>query len=131
VAVLDFNNLSHLEKVLEESDPAQADLVVVSVNPDYSDTPPGHPAKLKQVISQHEIKVFSKAVYIAERAGKPIHLFAVPGRNVYELVLLAASRIRSARKRHRGKSVSEDTWCCRPAQIGIWRTSYGRRCFQK
>jgi amino acid transporter len=97
VAVRDFNNLSHLEKVLEESDPAQADVVVVSVNPDYSDTPPGHPPKLEQVISQHEIKVFSKAVYVAERAGKPIHLFAVPGRNVYELVLLAASRIRSAR----------------------------------
>ena len=36
-------------------------------------------------------------MYIAEKAGKPAHLMAVPGKDVYALILLAAHRLRSSR----------------------------------
>ncbi len=94
VAVHDTDNLSHLEKVLEENDPAVTDVVVISVNADCPDESATSP---EEIMNQCAVKVFSKAVYVAERLGKPAHLFAVPGRNVYELILLAASRLRSAR----------------------------------
>jgi amino acid transporter len=97
VAVHDPNNLSHLEKVLGENDPNVMDVVVLSVNSDCADAASENPTSLEEVINQCETKVFSKAVYIAEKLGKPAHLVAVPGENAYELILLAASRLQSSR----------------------------------
>ena len=106
VAVHDPNNLSHLEKVLEENDPARTDVVVLSINADCPDAQSENPTELEEVINLCETKVFSKVVYIAEKVGKPAHLLAVPGKNVYELILLAASRLRSS---HVVISLSEKT----------------------
>ncbi len=97
VAVHDSKNLSHLEKVLGENDPSQNDVVVISINADCPDAASEDPTKPEEVINQCETKVFSKAVYLAEKVGKPAHLLAVPGKNAYELILLAASRLRSSR----------------------------------
>ncbi len=97
VAVHDFQNLSHLQKVLEDNDPAQTDVVVVSVNGDCPDAQSEQPTNPEEVVNQCETKVFSRVVYLAEKVGKPVHLIAVPGKNAYELILLAASRLRFAR----------------------------------
>ena len=96
-AIHDPANLSHLQKVLEESDPAHTDVAVISINADCPDAESEDPTKPEEVISLCETKVFSKAVYIGEKVGKPASLFAVPGKNVYELILLASSRLRSSR----------------------------------
>jgi amino acid transporter len=93
VAVHDPGNLTHLEKVLDENNPAEADVVVLSIHAGVPDTGSAPEA----TIDSCETKVFSKAVYIAEKAGKPAHLIAVEGENVYELIVLAAHRLRSAR----------------------------------
>ncbi len=96
VAVHDPNNLSHLQKVLEESDPSRTDIVVLSINANCPDAASEDPRNPQEVINLCETKVFSKAVYIAEKIGRPAFLLAVPGKNVYELILLAASRLRSS-----------------------------------
>ena len=96
VAIHDPNNLTHLEKVLEENDPAQADVVVMSINPDCAESDSTNSPALEEVVNGLETKIFSKAVYIAEKAGKPAKLIAAPGRDVYALILLAASRLRSS-----------------------------------
>jgi hypothetical protein len=97
VAVHDPNNLAHLEKVLDENDPSLTDVVVLSVNSDCPDAASEDPTHPDEVIDLCETKVFSKVVYIAEKFGKPVHLLAVPGASVYQLILLAASRLRSSR----------------------------------
>lgn len=96
VAVHDAKNLTHLQKVLEESNPAVNDVVVISINADCPDAESEDPNNPEEVLNQCETKVFSKVVYIGEKAGKPAHLLAVPGKNVYELILLAAHRLRSS-----------------------------------
>lgn len=97
VAIHDPHNLSHLEKVLEENDPSATDVVVISINADCSDAESENPTSPEEVIDRYETRVFSKAVYIGEKAGKPAHLMAVPGKDVYALILLAAHRLRSSR----------------------------------
>ena len=97
VAIHDHNNLTHLEKVLDENNPSEADVVVLSINPDSPEFDSANPPTAEEVINACETKIFSKAVYVAEKAGKPAHLIAVPGRDVYELILVAASRLRSSR----------------------------------
>jgi amino acid transporter len=97
VAVHDPGNLSHLAKVLDENNPAETDVVVISINPDCPDAESENPTKPEEVIDLCETRVFSKVVYIAERAGKPAYLMAVPGKDVYALILLAAHKLRSAR----------------------------------
>ena len=95
VAVHDAKNLTHLQKVLEENNPAERDVVVISINADCPDAESEDPTKPEEVLNLCETKVFSKVVYIAEKAGKPAHLMAVPGKNAYELILLAAHKLRS------------------------------------
>ena len=96
VAVHDAKNLTYLQKVLEESNPAVNDVVVISINADCPDAESEDPNNPEEVLNQCETKVFSKVVYIGEKAGKPAHLLAVPGKNIYELILLAAHRLRSS-----------------------------------
>ena len=96
VAVHDPNNLTHLAKVLGENDPVKTDIVVLSVNADCPAAESENPDDPKEVMNACETKVFSKLVYAAEKAGKPAHLVAVPGKNAYELILLAANRLRSS-----------------------------------
>ncbi len=96
VAVNDPDDLRHLQETLAETDPRQQDIVVLSVNVGCPDTD----ANLDQperVIDACETKVFSKVVYAAEKAGKPVALMAVPGQDVYSLIFQAAQRLRSAR----------------------------------
>jgi amino acid transporter len=97
VAIHDPNNLTHLEKVLDENNPSEADVVVLSINPDSPELDSANPPTAEEVINACETKIFSKAVYVAEKAGKPAHLIAIPGRDVHELILVAASRLRSSR----------------------------------
>jgi amino acid transporter len=97
VAIHDPHNLSHLEKVLDENNPSETDVVVLSVNPDCPETDSANPPTAEEVINTSETKIFSKAVYVAEKVGKPAHLIAVPGKDVYELILLAARKLRSSR----------------------------------
>jgi Amino acid permease len=97
VAIHDPNNLTHLEKVLDENNPSEADVVVLSINPDSPEADSAHPPTGEEVLNAYETKIFSKAVYVAEKVGKPAHLIAVSGRDVYELILVAASRLRSSR----------------------------------
>ena len=92
VAVHDPGNMAHLRRVLEETNTEGTDVVVISVN---GNCPEG--GKPEDIISSCETKVFSSVVHVGEKAGKPAFLLAVPGEGVYELILLAASRLRSSR----------------------------------
>jgi hypothetical protein len=51
----------------------------------------------EQVVDNYESLVFSRVVHLAEKAGKPVSLVAVAGKEPYPLILQAADKLRSSR----------------------------------
>ena len=97
VAVRNPNRLDHLQKVLEKTDTRKIDIVVLSVrlvNPagsgEYGLTP-------EQIFAEDETKLFSKVVTLAEKAGKPLKLLAVPGTDPNLAGVQIANRLQSSR----------------------------------
>jgi hypothetical protein len=90
------NKQQHLQAVLEEVDTRECDIVVACVNcrvergaEEIRDP--------KEVVEEHEITVFSKVVYAAEKVGKPVRPVVIVGRDAYELIVRAAWALRSSR----------------------------------
>ncbi len=94
VGVHDPEQLDHLTGVLEHSDPAKQDVILVAVKP-------GDPAALDhgddpdRVVGEWEVRVFTTAVAAAEDAGKPIVLVGLVGERPYGTVLQAARALQS------------------------------------
>jgi amino acid transporter len=96
VTVHNPDNLQHLYKVLEETDPNERDIIVLSVNSNVQ-RPPEEIADPAQVMDECETSIFSQVVHAAEKVGKPVRLIAIPGPDPYELILQAALQLRSSR----------------------------------
>jgi hypothetical protein len=96
VAVHDPENLHHLNKVMEETDTRERDIVVVSVNSQVRRNPE-QITDPRQVMDDDEISVFSKVVHAAEKIGKPVRPIAIAGRDPFEAILEAAYQLRSSR----------------------------------
>ena len=96
VAVRDTNTLSHLDRVLAETDVEEQDIVVMTVRliqgPDagernlYDET----------LFTDYEQRLFTKAVALAEKHGKPVNLLVVPSNNVFDAVAQTVLRLDSA-----------------------------------
>jgi amino acid transporter len=93
IAVHDPYRLGHLEKMLEEIDPHDVGVVVLSVNVNA----PVESRELEQVVDNYETLVFSRVVHVAEKIGKPVTLVAVAGKEPCDLILQAAQKLRSSR----------------------------------
>src|SRR5262249_60813879 len=95
VAACDPNDLQHLQTLLEKSDPKRADLVVLFVNSEVADINKTE-EDAQRVLDSGASRVFSKAVQIAEKLGKPLSLIALPGKDPYRLILEAAQHLNSS-----------------------------------
>ena len=83
VPVSDPDDVESLESVLEENDPKKSNVVVLYVNSNVTDSRAKH--------------VFSKAVHIAEKVGKPVALLAVAGRDRRRVITEVEEELNSAR----------------------------------
>ncbi len=97
VAVNDPDNMNHLQKVMAATDPRKVDVVVLSVNPRSTDGKRRPENLANRVVDEYEARLFSRVVHIAEKAGKPVSLVAVPGEDPYSLILQAAQKLNSSR----------------------------------
>lgn len=97
VAVNDPDSVSHLRNVLAATDARKVDVVVLSVNPRSTDGKTGSENLANRVVDEYEARLFSRVVHIAEKAGKPAALLAVPGEDPYSLILQAAQKLSSSR----------------------------------
>jgi len=94
IGVHDPDQLTHLDVLLERSDPARQDVILVAVKP-------GDPAASKtedgpeQVVGEWERRVFTTAVASAEKAGKTVALVGVISDKPYGAVFLAAKALQS------------------------------------
>jgi len=97
VAVHETDQLAHLRKALADNDPAAMDIVALSVNDDCSIQQLSDDQAANKIVDEWETQVFSAAVAVAEKAGKPIALVALPSDNRYETILEAANTLQSSR----------------------------------
>ncbi len=97
VAVRNPNRLNHLKKVLDKTDTQKIDIVVLSVRNLTQSGSGEHALDTGQLFAADETDVFTKVVFLAEKAGKHVELLVVPGTDPNDAMMQTAQRLQSSR----------------------------------
>jgi amino acid transporter len=92
-AVRDYNNLAHVQWVLERTDTSRQDVVVMTVrvlqgpNTGYRDI------DVQELFTTYEQQLFSRVVAVAEKVGKPVSLLVVPSSDAFQATVRTAMQL--------------------------------------
>jgi amino acid transporter len=95
VAVRDYNAMFHLLWSLQHTETAEQDVVVMSARVTRL-AAAEFDLHMEQVFSDYEQTLFTRAVAIAEKAGKKISLLVVPARDPWSAIVLTANALQSS-----------------------------------
>ncbi len=95
VAVRDYNAMYHLLWTLQHTDTAEQDVVVMSARVTRL-AAAEFDLHMEQVFSDYEQTLFTRAVAIAEKAGKKISLLVVPARDPWSAIVQTANAMQSS-----------------------------------
>jgi amino acid transporter len=99
VAVRDPRNLYYLRDVIRNTDTSRQDVVVMTARLYHREHAFSGSAVVDaaQVFDHYEQELFTGAVAVAEKEGKPVHLLVVPATDVFEAIVMTAERLESSR----------------------------------
>lgn len=96
VPVRDYNDLSHLDRVLGRTDTDKEDIVVMTVKLMHGPDAGERDLYDVNLFTDYEQRLFSRIVALAEKYGKPVDLAVVPSINVFDAVAQVALRLETA-----------------------------------
>jgi amino acid transporter len=97
VAVRDYNNMAHLESILQKTNLRRHDIVVMTVRPVTGAGAGEYKLGGNQLFTDYEQELFSKVVTMAEKEGKTVDLVVVPGVDPFDAMVQTANNLKASR----------------------------------
>ncbi len=95
VLVRDYNALYHLSSVLDRVNPVRQDVVVLHIRMLMRGGSGEHGLLVDQLFTATEQELFTRALSLAERHGKTIHLAVVSATEIWDGILRSAQAVQS------------------------------------
>lgn len=93
--VRDYNNLAHVQRVLERTDTSRQDVVVMTVRLLQGPSTGYRDIDERELFTTYEQRLFSLVVALAEKVGKHVALLVVPSTDVFQATVLTAAQLGS------------------------------------